>query len=186
MLTTLKGSTLKEVGGSFDCSDNLITTLEGLPQKIGASFNCSRNELTSLKGAPEVVDGSFSCLYNRLTSLEGSPRIIKGYLNCKNNPIATLKGAPLEISTYFLCSSAFSSEYVDVKWDMKGWLEGLNQEPSLFAPFLLAKTGDIDDKYLTPEVMYLIRKNAPEVFDILAKRMGDGASTLADLGEVGF
>jgi hypothetical protein len=69
---------------------------------------------------------------------------------------------------------------------MKGWLEGLNQEPALFAPFLLAKTGDIDDKYLTPEVMYLLRKTAPEVFDILAKRMGDGASTLADLGEIGF
>jgi hypothetical protein len=34
--------------------------------------------------------------------------------------------------------------------------------------------------------MILLKKNYPESFDAVSKRVGDGASTLADLGELGF
>jgi hypothetical protein len=72
------------------------------------------------------------------------------------------------------------------KWNFKGWLEGLSVHPNLFGPFILDRVQDIDVKYLTPEAMILLKKNYPEAFDAVSKRVGDGASTLADLGELGF
>ena len=53
-------------------------------------FYCSNNKLTSLEGVPSVVKGNFSCPYNKLTSLAGIHKIIKeihGYATFDNNPI---------------------------------------------------------------------------------------------------
>ncbi len=47
-----------EVGGSFWCVNNKLTSLEGAPIEVGGNFYCSNNELTSLKGAPEKVGGN--------------------------------------------------------------------------------------------------------------------------------
>ena len=86
-LTSLKGAP-KEVGGYFDCSDNQLTSLKGAPEKVGGDFDCSDNQLTSLEGAPEKVGGSFYCISNQLTSLEGAPKEVGGYFYCGHNPIS--------------------------------------------------------------------------------------------------
>jgi len=52
------------VSGYFDCSDNKLTTLEGVPSYVGGDFYCGYNKLTTLKGAPERVGGSFHCSDN--------------------------------------------------------------------------------------------------------------------------
>ena len=59
--------------------------MEGAPQTVGGSFNCSNNELTSLKGAPNLVGIDFYCKYNKLTSLEGAPKTVGGDFCCENN-----------------------------------------------------------------------------------------------------
>jgi hypothetical protein len=60
------------VGGSFDCSENQLTSLQGAPREVGGAFNCSGNQLTSLEGAPREVGGDFYCRFNpKLTSLDG-------------------------------------------------------------------------------------------------------------------
>lgn len=51
-----------DVGGSFVCGNNHLTTLENCPKTVSGDFGCSRNELTSLEGAPETVGGDFYCL----------------------------------------------------------------------------------------------------------------------------
>ena len=33
----------KEVGDSFYCNDNKLTSLEGAPREVGGSFDCSKN-----------------------------------------------------------------------------------------------------------------------------------------------
>jgi hypothetical protein len=52
------------VPGSFDCSENNLTSLKGAPQTVGENFNCKENKLTSLKGAPQKVGRNFYCFRN--------------------------------------------------------------------------------------------------------------------------
>jgi hypothetical protein len=51
----------REVGGSFYCHTNLLTSLEGAPQRVGGDFTCTNNLLTSLEGAPQSVFRDFCC-----------------------------------------------------------------------------------------------------------------------------
>ena len=73
------------VQGSFDCSRNNLTTLNGTPKEVKEYFFCSFNNLTSLKGAPEKVGGSFDCQSNKLTSLEGAPEEVGRGFYCTHN-----------------------------------------------------------------------------------------------------
>ena len=77
--------TFGTVGGSFDCSDNDLTSLKGCPRTIGKNFYCSANDLTSLEGCPSEVNGNFDCSYNDLTSLEGCPSEVGRDFDCRNN-----------------------------------------------------------------------------------------------------
>ena len=101
-LTTLEGVP-REVGGNFDCSQNKLTSLEGAPERVGEIFVCSYNELTSLKGAPRIVR-YFICNHNKLTSLKGAPRIFGKYFDCSYNELTSLKGAPRIVGEDFDCS----------------------------------------------------------------------------------
>ncbi len=84
--------------GSIDVNGDVSLSYKGLselPLKFGivsGSFYCSNNNLTSLEGCPNEVNGEFSCSYNQLTSLEGLSKIIKGTLFCTNNKLTNLKG----------------------------------------------------------------------------------------------
>ena len=129
----------------------------------------------------DLIGGDFTCSYNKLTSLKGGPQEVGGNFVCYKNPIESLDGIPLIIGYYFSWGSN-----ADIKWNINGWLEGLKIDPNLFGPLILNRSSDMDPKYLTPEVMAALRKNSPDSFDGVFRRLGDGASTLADLGELGF
>jgi hypothetical protein len=183
-----RGVKFGEVYGDFLIGDLGLTSLEGSPEKVGRSFSIhSNSKLTSLKGGPLEVGGNFACMESDLSSLEGSPLKVGGDFYIRPEP-ASLSGAPLEISGEFRLSERSWKEF-RIGWNLEGWIEGLKKYPVLFAPFIVDKVSDfdLDDKYLTPEVMFLIRKNSPEAFASLSKKFGsDSASTIADLGELGF
>jgi hypothetical protein len=95
--------TFNEVGGYFDCRDNILTTLEGCPEKVHRWFNCSYNNLTSLEHSPKIVKGSFKCMKNYyITSLEGLENTyITGELDvwrCRN--LYSLKGFPKKVGSF--------------------------------------------------------------------------------------
>ena len=90
----------KYVYGTFDCSKNDLTTLEGSPYYVKKSFDCSNNALNSLEGAPKIVDGGFICDNNHLTSLKWTPDNV-GFLSCYHNNLTSLDGAPSYINGYF-------------------------------------------------------------------------------------
>ena len=57
-----------KVSGSFDCSSNNLTSLNGSPKWIGGWFSCQYNQLTSLEFSPDYVGGWFDCRWNNLTN----------------------------------------------------------------------------------------------------------------------
>ena len=75
-----------EIEGSFSCSNNKLTTLQGAPKAIKDTFYCHNNKLTTLAGAPKTVGGTFWCDDNKLTTLAGAPRTVRGNFSCHNNP----------------------------------------------------------------------------------------------------
>ena len=107
-LNNLKLSSLplrfSRVGGSFYCSSNQLTTLEGSPREVGGDFSCSSNLLTTLDGCPREVGGNFSYSHNLLTTLEGSPREVGKYFSCHHNLLTTLDGGTREVGGSFDCS----------------------------------------------------------------------------------
>lgn len=48
-----------KVSGCFDCSHNLLETLEGAPKEVGDCFYCYENKLSSLKGKPKKIGKGF-------------------------------------------------------------------------------------------------------------------------------
>ena len=79
-----------KVSGIFDCSDNLLTTLEDCPKEVGGGFNCSNNRITDLQGIPSVINGRLNCRNNNITTLKGSPMIIYDSLNLQENPLSII------------------------------------------------------------------------------------------------
>ena len=89
LLTTLEGSP-KVVYGSFTCNNNRLTSLEEGPENVGFEFVCSMNKLTTLKGCPKSIGGDFYCNKNNLTNIDFIPDIIKGDFHCRKNPISSM------------------------------------------------------------------------------------------------
>jgi hypothetical protein len=81
------------VTGSFYCTHNSLTSLEGAPRHVGESFHASRNALTSLVGGPVYVGNNYICESNKLINLEGCAQTVGRNLECFNNPIQSLIGA---------------------------------------------------------------------------------------------
>jgi hypothetical protein len=117
-----------DVGGSFVCSNNKLTSLNNLPKYVGKSFYCDDNKLTSLTGIPAYVSGNFvcsnnlltelpsmlkdidielffSCANNKLTSLNNSPKSVGESFYCGYNQLISLKGAPTYVGGNFVCSN---------------------------------------------------------------------------------
>ena len=101
-LTTLEGAP-REVGEGVSFSGNQLTTLEGAPERVSGGFNCSRNKLTTLEGCPEEIGGGFFCYENQLTTLNGGPKRVSEDFNCRHNKLTTLEGAPREVGRDFDC-----------------------------------------------------------------------------------
>lgn len=75
------------VRGNFNCSHNLLNSLDGAPQSVWGDFKCSFNQLISLKGCPKVIEGGLYCYNNRLISLKYGPKKVMGNLWCYDNPM---------------------------------------------------------------------------------------------------
>jgi hypothetical protein len=111
-LTDFMGIEFGRIEGSFNCSNNKLTSLKGSPESIFYSFNCKNNQLESLEGITQSTgtnsssgtSGDIYCSGNKLTSLKGLPKTIRGNLNCSNNLLETLHGAPKRINCDFNCS----------------------------------------------------------------------------------
>ena len=100
---------LVDVVGNVDLE---YLELPKLPLKFGkidGSFSCSHNKLTTLEGAPQSVSGNFRCRVNLLTSLEGAPQKVGGYFYCDFNRLISLKGAPLECGAFHLNSTTIEN-----------------------------------------------------------------------------
>jgi len=109
-LTSLEGAP-ESVENDFICSHNKLTSLKGAARKVGRDFNCSGNLLTSLEGAPDNVN-SFNCSDNNLTSLKWAPSCT-GYFLCNGNQLSSLEGAPTRLEKFFSCSS---NKLTSLKW----------------------------------------------------------------------
>lgn len=93
------------VKGSFNCCDNNLKSLKGVPQEVGGSFNCEGNKLTSLKYCPQIVGKNFICSDNELINLHYAPTIVEGSFWCKNNNLISLEGSPQKIAKSFYCQN---------------------------------------------------------------------------------
>ncbi len=58
------------VHGDFDCSMNLLTSLEGCPNIVLGNFECGGNQLKSLVNGPRLVGKNYSCILNPIENLD--------------------------------------------------------------------------------------------------------------------
>lgn len=91
-----------KVTGTFNCSGNKLTSLEGTPREVGSSFACAQNKLTSLVGGPLRVGHNYYCNDNKLTNLIGCAGDInmerfEMSIFCGYNNISSLEGCPTDI-----------------------------------------------------------------------------------------
>jgi len=87
--------------GDVDFSDMGLTKLPVKFKEVGGSFSCSYNQLTSLEGSPEKVGGDFYCWQNRIVNLEFGPKEVGGIYNCSSNSkLHSLKGLPKKVGEY--------------------------------------------------------------------------------------
>lgn len=89
-----------KVSGSFDCSDNKLTTLKGSPYYIGTDFDCSNNKLTSLEFSPKKIECDFNCCGNKITTLEGGPEYVGYTYYFSDNEVTSLRGLPEDINNF--------------------------------------------------------------------------------------
>ncbi len=90
------------VTGVFQCSNNGLTTLEGVPvevlgktrlaQSSNFIFTSNENRLKNLDGMSKVVNGGISMVGNEITSLVGLPEVINYGLLFNNNQLTNLYG----------------------------------------------------------------------------------------------
>ena len=136
-LTDFKGVRFGRGSRDFNCSRNMLTSLEGAPQSVGGDFDCGRNMLTSLKGAPQKVRFDFDLSHNQLTSLEGAPQSVGGYLHCSGNPISS---AAITNVLSRMSGSNFSLEgAVSYRWKTGGW----DEIPEEDKPYLAKHNPDL-------------------------------------------
>ena len=73
-----------KITGTFNCSQNDLTSLVGCPQHITGTFECTSNLFSNLNGGPQKVEGDYICSHNLLTSLIGCASYIGGELNLQS------------------------------------------------------------------------------------------------------
>lgn len=93
----------RKVNGDFDCSNNNLTSLVGMPHTVVGNVYVNNNELISLRGCSQNIGGNFNCSQNLLHTLEHSPFKVNGYYNFKHNPhIKTTKYATSGCKVYMI------------------------------------------------------------------------------------
>jgi hypothetical protein len=108
---------LVDVDGGFDCCTQGLTDFKGVRfGVVTGSFYCSGNKLTSLEGAPLKVGGSFECSHNSLTSLEGAPQEVASFY-CYANPVSesVLKALYKKMQSGMSWSDAVAEEWDSIE-----------------------------------------------------------------------
>jgi hypothetical protein len=116
-LQSFGGIKFGEISGSFKCTRNSITSLEGCPHTVGVDFECSVNPITSLEGGPKTVGGTFTCQNSpSLTSVSGAPETVGRSFLCLLNSVKSLEGLPenMSVGTGFNCSYNYLTSLVGV------------------------------------------------------------------------
>lgn len=104
-----------KVEGLFDCSYNLLTSLEGCQKIVGYEIMCNNNLLTNLEGCPtECADLNVS--KNKLTTLRGWNGTYE--ISYDGNPIYVLMSKVIED---FSEVSDLYSDSMDYKIDKEIW-----------------------------------------------------------------
>lgn len=83
--------------GSFDCSNNKLTSLIGAPEFVRTSLWVESNLITSFEGCPKGIIRRLSIYSNRLKNFKGLPSDFKADLDVANNPLESLEGIPKEL-----------------------------------------------------------------------------------------
>jgi len=78
--------------GSFDCSNNKLTSLKGSPMHVDWHFYADNNEITSLEHASPYIGSFLSCEHNNISSFDHCPKTILGSIFARRNPITSLNG----------------------------------------------------------------------------------------------
>ena len=110
------------IDGSFNCSWNKLTNLEGCPKVVNGNFNCSDNQLTDLENCPSKISRNFYCNNNNLTSLEGCLEVINGSFFCRENKLINLEYFPKRLGgkVFNIENNNFlEEELVNFNCDMK-------------------------------------------------------------------
>jgi len=147
-----------EIGGRFDCSNNLLTSLENSP--ISNWFHCGSNRLTTLKGAPSSCI-EFYCGNNRLHTLEFGPSKVTESYYCNDNLLTDLVGAPTDFGTTDTVQSGLYVEFTcsnNYLTTLRGGPQGTvgiyncsfnNLRTLEFAPRVVDESFDCSDNRLT-------------------------------------
>jgi hypothetical protein len=151
--------TFNKVGGTFDCSDNNLTSLKGSPKEVGVNFYCYKNNLTSLKDSPTEIRGDFFCDQNSLTSLEHGPELVGYDYDCAANYLTDLKGAPRKIGYVFDCRDnklttlEGSPDYIDGSFQCShNFLTDLKNGPEEITGHLICSGNQINSLEFYPKV----------------------------------
>lgn len=99
--------TFRNVTGSFNCSENFLTSLKGSPKRCG-KFYCYDNELESLKGGPKYVKEIMNCSQNNLTDLKYSPIEVFDFISNYNN-LTSLIGCPKVVNDFDVSGNKLKS-----------------------------------------------------------------------------
>lgn len=116
--------------GNFLCGSLDLTNLNFAPDFVGKDFNCSHNLLTSLEGSPKEVRGNFTIYSNgrKIKNLMGSPRKIgQNFMigfGVESDCLESLVGAPEEVDGNFnLSDSTGTVIFIDSgKWGFEGFI----------------------------------------------------------------
>ena len=102
-----------ECSGEFDCSNNYLTSLNGMPKfkKVpihikNMSIYCYENKsLKSLYGVPTEVRGSLLCNACGITELKDGPTRVGLHFDCSGNQLKNLLNGPTDVGLNYICSN---------------------------------------------------------------------------------
>ncbi len=84
------------VVGNFKCSGMDLKSLKNTPTEVGGTFDCSNNQLESLQYGPKKAK-SYMCRSSELKSLTGGPTEVTSTFDCSGNRLDTLVGGPTKV-----------------------------------------------------------------------------------------
>lgn len=128
----------KVIKDDFLCSGNLLKILDSFPLSIGARISLAHNQLQSLKGLNiKKVNGSLNCSYNALQSLKGSPETILYNFDVSNNQLLNLVSGPKYVGKTYRCNH--------------NRLTSLKGSPRLIAGFFTCANNNLETLQYCPE-----------------------------------